>query len=235
MNTSAGAGRASGRRVNLNSDYRPLRERVRDEIRERIINGDYAPGARIIEREIADELGVSRIPIRESLRMLEIEGFVAVLPRKGVVVKQLSESDVVKLFEVREALEVCATRLAASNASDADITRLRKLLERAEQADAKGAVDKVQQANVGFHDELIKICGNEILGGLLEPLQGRLHWLFRQHAHPGDLVAEHRALLEAVASRDPERATEAAMAHVQTNRERALKWLFHTEEKAEEA
>lgn len=119
---------------------------MRDEIRERIINGEYAPGARIIEREIAAELGVSRIPIRESLRMLEMEGFVEVLPRKGVVVKQLSQNDVVKLFEVREALAVLAVRLAASNASDADITRLRKLLERAEKADGKGAVDKVQQA-----------------------------------------------------------------------------------------
>lgn len=207
-------------------DYVPLRDKVRDEIRQRIIDGDYPPGSRIVERDLAEEFGVSRIPVREAFRMLETEGFVTVVARRGVIVRQLAEQDVAELFDVREALEVLACRRAAENATKADLRRLRQALDRAQKACSAGDRRAAGAANESFHDELIAIAHNKLLAGLLEPLQGRLHWLFRQHDNPSELYEEHMRLYETIASGDPDRAAAQALEHVRVNRDLALRLLF---------
>ncbi|MGH3437666.1 MAG: GntR family transcriptional regulator [Sciscionella sp.] len=214
------------KRLELSADFTPLRDRVRDEVRRRIIEGIYPPGMRIVERDLADELGVSRLPVRESLRTLESEGFVSVVPRRGVVVRRLTEHDVAQLFDVREALEVLACRRATERATKADLVRLRRILARARKAIDTGSTTAIGRANEAFHDELIRLAGNELLTDMLEPLQGRLHWLFRQHDDPAELVDEHTELYEAIASGDPDRTAAQALTHVQVNRNIALKLLF---------
>lgn len=218
--------------LELSADFTLLRDRVRDELRRRIIDGVYPPGQRIVERELAVELGVSRIPIRESFRMLESEGFVSVVPRRGVIVRSLTERDVLQLFDVREALEVLACRRGAENATKADLARLRRIIVRADKAAEAGDLHGVGLANEVFHDELIRIAKNDLLANLLEPLQGRLHWLFRQHSDPVDLVRQHDQLLDAIGSGDPDRAAVCALAHVQANRDLAIHLLFHQSESA---
>lgn len=207
-------------------DFVPLRDRVRDEIRQRIIDGDYPPGGRIVERDIADELGVSRIPVREAFRMLQTDGFVAVVPRRGVIVRQLSEEDVIELFDVRESLEVLACRRAAERATKADLRRLHRVLDQARKAVEETDFRAAGSANEAFHDEIIALARNKLLAGLLEPLQGRLHWLFRQHDNPAKLYNEHVQLCDAIASGDPDVAAAQALEHVRVNRQLALQLLF---------
>lgn len=212
--------------IPLGVAHTPLRDQIREQLRKRIIDGRLPPGARLVERELAAELGVSRVPVREAVRMLESEGFVQVVPRRGVVVKQLSRTDVEELFDVRESLEVLATRRAAENSRPADLRRLAQHLKKARRALDTGKIEQFGDANEAFHDEIIALARNQLLAGMLEPLQGRLHWLFRQIDNPERLWEEHRRLYDAIASGDPELATTQALSHVRINRDIAMRLLF---------
>jgi DNA-binding GntR family transcriptional regulator len=157
--------------------------------------------------------------------MLESEGFVQVVPRKGVVVRQLSRRDVEELFDVREALEVLATRRAAESATPEELRRMRDILDAGDAAFPEDPAE-AQRANEAFHDALIAMAHNDLLASLLEPLQGRLHWLFRQNEDVGELGHEHRRLYDAIASGDADRAGALALEHVQVNRAVAVRLLF---------
>lgn len=205
--------------VAIDADYKPLRDRVRDELRERIIDGVYPPGTRLVETEIAAQLGVSRLPVREGLRALESEGFVKTLPRRGAVVVELSPQDVEELFDVREALEMLASRQAAERATKAELRRVRAILDRACRALDAGDRVALGRANEAFHDAILRLSGNKLLQSVLEPLQGRLHWLLRQTGDPYDLLEEHTAWFEAIAAGSPDLAAERAREHARLNRE----------------
>ncbi|NKX56459.1 GntR family transcriptional regulator [Arthrobacter mobilis] len=193
---------------------RPLREEVRDALRNRIFEGHYAPGTRLIERDLANEFNVSRLPVREALRMLRQEGLVTERATRGSVVAALSEKDVRDLFDVRESLEVLACRLAAERATPADLRRLAGLLDEASAALARGALREAQRANSEFHDTVGQIADNDFLRSALEPLQGRMHWLFRHATDLPELIQEHRELFEAIASGDPDRAAARSAQHI---------------------
>jgi DNA-binding GntR family transcriptional regulator len=213
-------------KVPLGLAHVPLRDQIRDQIRNRIVRGEMAPGSKMIERELATELGVSRVPVREALRMLETEGFVDVIPRRGVVVKHLSRTDVEELFDVRESLEALTARRAAERATEASLRRLRRHLDRAHRAAQANKVDQFGDANLAFHDEIAAIAQNSLLETILEPLRGRLDWLFRQADDPERLCAEHEQLYEAIASGDAAAAGSVAVHHVNSSRATALRLLF---------
>lgn len=213
-------------KVPLGLAHVPLRDQIRDQIRNRIVRGEMAPGSKMIERELATELGVSRVPVREALRMLETEGFVHVIPRRGVVVKHLSRTDVEELFDVRESLEALTARRAAERATEASLRRLRRHLDKAHRATQANKVDQFGDANVAFHDEIAAIAQNSLLETILEPLRGRLDWLFRQADDPDRLCAEHEQLYEAIASGDAGAAGSVAVHHVNSSRATALRLLF---------
>lgn len=198
---------------------RPLRENIRDTLRSRIFDGHYPPGTRLIERDLATEFGVSRLPVREALRMLGQEGLIEDRLPRGSVVKGLSPKEIRDLFAVREALEVQASRLAAACATHDDLTHLEALLDRASDALARGAIMEAHQANNDFHDHVTRIADNEFLRIALEPLQGRMHWLFRHVNDLGELIQEHRDLLAAIASGDPERAAAQSTHHINMYKE----------------
>lgn len=215
--------------VELDADYKPLRERVHDTLRGRIIDGIYQPGHRMVELELADQLGVSRAPVREALRALESEGFVTVVPRKGVVVSVLTARDVQELFDIREALDVLACRRAAERATPAELAELKAQVEAARSALKEQDFAKFGRANEAFHDKIIELAQNGHLARLVQPLQGRLHWLLRQTDRPAELCEEHDALYRAIASGDPEGAGAEALRHDLANRAIALKVLFQAE------
>ncbi|MVU82817.1 FCD domain-containing protein [Nocardia sp. ET3-3] len=192
---------------------RPLREVVRDRLRTRIFEGHYAPGTRLVERDLAAEFDVSRLPVREALRMLVQEGLVTERGR-GSVVAELSEKDVADLFEVRHSLEVLACSLVAQRATAEDLARLEGILDRAVDALSRGSINEAHRANSEFHDEITRIADNRFLRTALEPLQGRMHWLFRHVTNLPELVQEHRDLLAAIASGDPERAAAQSAQHI---------------------
>ncbi|MFD9893016.1 GntR family transcriptional regulator [Amycolatopsis sp. NPDC059027] len=207
------------------------RQRVRDELRERILTGRLRPGDRLVERELAEDLGVSRVPVREAIRSLEAEGFLAVQSPRRVVVRQLARVDVEELFDVREALEGLAAGLAAERATPADLKRLERALEAAAKATVRGDGTRIAALNVRFHDEIVAIAGNTLLSTVLQPLEGRLRWLTSQNEHWADLLGEHRRLYEAIASGDAERARTTAAEHVRVNREVTLTTLFADEDR----
>lgn len=207
----------------IGSDYSPLRDQVREELRDRIGDGRLAPGQHLIETALAEEFGVSRIPVREALRGLEREGLVTTVPRRGVVVSELTRADIVHLFEVRSALEVLAFRLAAEHATDDDMEHLRAVL-----ADTQDAIDRndrleTVRGNMQFHDSVMRISGNPFLASALEPLLGRIRWLIGHGHEPQRDISEHRALAEAIGAHDPDGAAALAAAHLLASRTHGLR------------
>ncbi|MFB0838484.1 GntR family transcriptional regulator [Arthrobacter sp. E44] len=193
---------------------RPLRETVRDTLRTRIFEGHYAPGTRLVERELAAEFSVSRLPVREALRMLRQEGLISDRGARGAEVSSLSPKDVEDLFDVRQSLEVLACRLAAKRATREHLDYLKGLLDNAEAFLAKGSVMEAHRSNSEFHDAITRIADNNFLKSALEPLQGRMHWLFRHVSDLPELIREHRELYAAIASGDPDRAAAQSASHI---------------------
>ncbi len=201
----------------------PLRDIVRDHLRAQIIVGDYPAGSRLVEEAVAKALGVSRNPVREALRVLETEGFVEFLPRRGASVSAMTEGEVLEILTVRAHLESLTARLAARYASHADVARLRSVL-----AAAQGAIDQEDPARVGalnteFHELVLRAARNQVLIDIITPLRGRLQRIFVESFsvdRAGESLREHSELVDAIADHDEERAAVLGTDHV----ERAHAW-----------
>jgi DNA-binding GntR family transcriptional regulator len=210
-----------GASQSIGASHRPLRDKVVDELRRRIIDGVYPPGDRLTEERLADDFGVSRNPVRESIRVLEAEGFLIAQPRRGAVVATMSVQDVEDLFDVRLPLEALAATLAAQRAGPAGAAALDKLLARARTT--KRMAD-LAALNTQFHATICALSGNALLIGMMESLHGRLQWVYRQSAETRAAYswAEHEELVAAIRAGDGEAAGAAARTHVLAARESAL-------------
>jgi DNA-binding GntR family transcriptional regulator len=197
-----------------------LRDVVCDKIRAQIIDGQHPPGGRLVEDRLADQLGVSRNPVREALRILEAEGFVEMKPRRGAFVARLSAKDVSNIFDVRAALEAVVARSAARNATERDVTRIERVLDSAMSAVARGDLARVAVLNRRFHEQMLEMAGNVYLRDVLSPLRGRMQTLFQvtAAARAAESLQEHRQLLEAIAAHDEAAAAELAVLHVEAVR-----------------
>jgi DNA-binding GntR family transcriptional regulator len=200
----------------------PLRDIVLERIRTGIADGTWAPGARLVERDLAQELAVSRVPVREALQMLEREGFVQLLPRRGAVVRELTRKVVEDLFDIRQALEVLAARLVAERIDDEGLSRLHEVVEEGRRALEADDRTRIGTANTTFHETMLELSRNDSLRALLEPLSGRLRWLFRQTSDYQRVQAEHEQIYAALAARDAELAAAVALAHVRASRHMLL-------------
>ncbi|MER5541851.1 GntR family transcriptional regulator [Streptomyces sp. NPDC001118] len=206
-----------------------VRERVLASLREDIIAGRLAPGDRLVERELAERFGVSRVPVREAIRALVAEGFVLFESARRTVVRRLTPTDVRELFELREALEVYAAGLAASRVSPEALAELRQLLDQASRATEEGDAEAITDINTRFHDRIRALAGNSLLISVMEPVDGRLRWLTRRNEEWPQLLTEHRELYEAIASGDPDRARAHALDHVRANYRSTVRRLFGTD------
>ncbi|MEV7005176.1 GntR family transcriptional regulator [Streptosporangium sp. NPDC051022] len=194
-------------------------------VRERIIDGTYKPGARIRERTVAEELGISRIPIREAFPRLESEGFIRSLPRRGAVVASLTVRDVNELYDVRGSFEVLATRLAAEQCSlGASAETLRQILDEAETAVATNDGVLLSATNSRFHAEILTLSDNQLLQDLMAPILGRVNRLFYivPESNQVDFHREHAELYRAISSGQVELAAALAFAHVEHSRHDTL-------------
>ncbi|KHL17269.1 UNVERIFIED_CONTAM: GntR family transcriptional regulator [Mumia flava] len=193
-----------------------LRLHAYETLKSRIIDLDLAPGQRLVERDVAAELGVSRVPLREALHMLEAEGLVVVVPRQGAMVAAFTPDDIRALFEVRESVEVLAARLAAERRSDSDLARMRTLLVEAQVALDAGDDAATAAANAGFHRAVLDACGNPLLQSMMGPLQARVQWLFHltKRRDTREQREEHAGILDAIDARDGERAAQLYLAHI---------------------
>ncbi|WP_217235636.1 GntR family transcriptional regulator [Streptomyces sp. AC555_RSS877] len=203
-----------------------VRERVLATLRQEIIAGGLRPGDRLVERELAERFGVSRVPVREAIRALVTEGFVHFETPRRAVVRRLTPNDVKELFELREALEVYAAGLAAARATPDDLAEVQALLDLAAAATEAGDAEAITDVNSRLHDRLVAMADNSLLINALEPVAGRLRWMTRRNEEWPQLLVEHRELYEAIASGDPERARAHALAHVRTNYHSTMRQLF---------
>lgn len=199
----------------------PLSIQLQQELRRRIIAGIYPQGMRLTEQRIAEELNVSRIPLREAIPQLEVEGFVLNTPRQGVVVRTWTTKDVDDLFDARLALESRAAWLAAQRAaSGMPPVRLWEAFAESQAALAAGDPLEMSIVNARFHEELVVAAGNELLASLMAAVAGRTAWLFFLTSGRNNHVAcdEHRSITEAVADGNGLLAQSLTEAHIELGR-----------------
>ncbi|HHY40443.1 MAG TPA: GntR family transcriptional regulator [Syntrophaceticus sp.] len=205
--------------VKLDS-YKPLREVVFETLREAIITGVLRPGERLMESQLAEELGVSRTPVREAIRKLELEGFVVMVPRKGAYVAGISLKDIADVFEVRAALESLATELAAERITEDELEELERILVKMSEIIEKGEIEQLVECDKKFHDTLYRASRNRRLMQILSNLQDEVQ-RFRSVslAYPGRMrtaLEEHRKVVEALAERDLVQAKVLAWEHIES-------------------
>ncbi|MFY9323791.1 MAG: GntR family transcriptional regulator [Syntrophomonadaceae bacterium] len=204
--------------VNLES-YKPLRELVFDALREAIINGTLKPRERLMEIQLAEELGVSRTPIREALRKLELEGFIVMVPRKGAYVADISFKDIADVFEIRAALEALAAGLAAERITDEELEEMERLVAEKAEAISGYDMDRLIRVDTLFHDAIYKASRNQRLTNIINNLREQIQrYRTTSLAYPGRMkrsLEEHRGIVEAIQSRDPQIAQQVAREHIE--------------------
>ena len=209
--------------------YKPLRELVCENIRQAIIDGTFSPGERLMEIQLADEMGVSRTPVREAIRKLELEGFVVMIPRRGTYVADISIKDITEIYEIRTCLDTLAAGLAAERITDEELEALNRLLVEIGQHIADNNMEKIVEADTAFHDILYQASRNERLRSIINNLREQLTGIRgRSMSYPGCLIEtmeEHRTLVDSIAARDSERAQEAARVHIENAEHTLMKSL----------
>lgn len=213
-------------KVNLN-DYKPLREVIFNTLREAIIVGELKPGERLMEVQLAEKMGVSRTPVREAIRKLELEGLVEMLPRKGAHVADLSVKDIMDVLEVRATLDGLATRLSALRITDEEIKDLKHQLSLfinyVEKDNLQGSIKK----DVEFHDIIYRSSRNEkliqISNNLREQVQRFRVIYIKDYSSSRELIREHTEILEAITGRDPSAAMECAQRHIKNQEETIIR------------
>jgi DNA-binding GntR family transcriptional regulator len=183
-----------------------------------ILRGDFQPNERLIEMDLAQLYNVGRAAIRTTLARLEQDGLVEREPNRGARVRAISEEEAVETLEARAVLEGLAARYAARNVTDADIVDLRAIVGEMEARLAEGDLLGISEGNTRLHSRLLEIANNKTVARLIERLHAQhVRSQFRLILVPGRpprSVAEHRAIVEAVASRDPDAAETAMRSHL---------------------
>ncbi|MHB1710857.1 MAG: GntR family transcriptional regulator [Acidimicrobiales bacterium] len=194
----------------------PLWIRVHRSLEDAITSRALAPGTVIVEAEISRRLGVSRIPVREALRMLERDGWIAVEPRVGRSVREMTAEEVTQLFEIREFVDGNAAESAARLIGRNDTKRLQSVLDEEALAGRENDRTRIVELNVEFHSEVARLAENAFLGRLSALLSKYTQWA--QGAFAGSERApglgDHAKLLEAIAAGDAETAKKVAREHV---------------------
>lgn len=209
-------------------NHRPLREIVYEELKLLILTGKISPGMRLMEEELAEDMGVSRTPIREAIRKLEKEGLITIEPRRGAYVSQISTKDMVEILEVRQNMEGLAAELAAQRMTEEDKEKLRDIAKAYEDAVATGDMAEMIRCDTAFHHIIVEATQNKILIQMVEQLQElvlRFRYIYYDNFKRAEqMLSEHQAIYEAIAEGDTEIARDSANLHIDR-----LKTLILTE------
>ena len=211
--------------VNRRSLHDELVERIRD----MIIEGQLAPGARIHEGQVCAAFGVSRTPLREALKYVASEGLIDLVPGRGAVVRKLSRRDVRGMLDVLSALEVLAARLACRHASTGAIAHIRSLHDAMMQFYADRNRLEYYKLNQAIHSGIVALSGNDCLAQTHESIQLRLKRI-RFIGNEGQAkwdgaVAEHKEMIEALEARDEQRLAAIVELHLERTWERVVDWV----------
>ena len=172
---------------------------------------------RLDERTLSRDLGVSRTPIREAMTMLEREGFVRTVPRRGIFVVRKSKREIIEMIQVWAALEALAARLATAHASDRDIAGLRHLFDEFQEHSPQGHIDEYSDANIKFHQAIIHLSGNQVLADMTETLfihvRAIRHLTIGQGDRAARSIVDHMNIIKALQARNPEQASKLCLEH----------------------
>lgn len=215
-------------------EYLPLRDVVFTTLRQAILRGELKPGERLMEIQLANKLGVSRTPIREAIRKLELEGLVLMIPRKGAEVAEITEKNLRDVLEVRESLEVLAVQLACERMTEEELEVLKEAAQAFEAVIESNDITKIAEADVSFHDVVYNATNNQRLIQLLNNLREqmyryRVEYLKRSEARP-NILREHEALIGFIEARDKEQASENICKHIENQVEEVVRTITEKEE-----
>lgn len=199
---------------------------VQAEIERMILDGELAAGAKLTESTLADLLGVSRGPVREAFRMLEEAGLVHTEKNRGVFVRHVPIEEALEIFELRAVMDLYVGRKLAESLATKDVRELRQLVDGMDQAVKASHAADYHRLNLQFHDHLLELAGNAKLTATYRKLVNELSLFRRQNLTRESMTAysrEHRQIVKAIASGDPEAAGQAMYQHVMSSRERTLR------------
>ena len=207
------------------NEYLPLREVVFNTLRDDILRGELEPGERLMEIHLAEKLGVSRTPVREAIRKLELEGLVKMIPRRGAVVASITISDLEDVLEVRKVLEQLTVKLACEKITDEEIALLKKYHEEFAKAINTNDLTSLAEKDVSFHDVIYNASHNNRLIQILNNLREQMYRYRLEYIKDRQkrklLVSEHEKILNAVMNRDSTTAEAAIDAHI-ANQEKTI-------------
>lgn len=204
-------------KVTMN-EYLPLRDVVFNTLRQAILKGELEPGERLMEIQLAERLGVSRTPIREAIRKLELEGLVLMIPRKGAEVAKISARSLRDVLEVRRALEELAIELACPRMTEEDLGELQKAQDEFKKAIADGDAMRIAETDEHYHDVIYSGTQNAKLIQMLNNLREQMYRYRLEYIKDADkrkiLILEHERVLKAIRDRKVAEAKEAMREHI---------------------
>lgn len=199
-------------------EFLPLRDVVFNTLRQAILTGELKPGERLMEIHLANRLGVSRTPIREAIRKLELEGLVTMIPRRGAEVAEITEKSLQDVLEVRRALDALSVELACDRITEEDLKQLEKACKCFEETIEGKDLKKIAQADVALHDIIVKATGNarlvQMVNNLSEQMYRYRFEYIKDESNHQRLVEEHRVIFESLKRKDKETASQTAKLHI---------------------
>lgn len=215
----------------------PLRDVVFNTLRQAILTGELKPGERLMEIHLADKLGVSRTPVREAIRRLELEGLVTMIPRRGAEVAQITEKSMSDVLEVRRALDALCAELACDRITPEELESLKKACDHFEQCIATGDAKKIAQADVALHDIIVRATGNQRLIQLVNNLSEQMYRYrfeyIKDSSQHENLVKEHRIIYQSIVDKEKETAAAAARTHIDNQKKAIMRQIRLERKKAE--
>ena len=219
--------------VNMD-EYLPLRDVVFKTLRQAILKGELEPGERLMEIQLAERLGVSRTPIREAIRKLELEGLVLMIPRRGAEVAKISEKNLRDVLEVRRSLEELAIDLACQRIQEEELETLREAQKEFAAAIAVGDAMEIAQTDEKFHEIIYSGTGNQKLMQILSNLREQMYRYRLEYIKDANkrqiLLVEHEQILKALSLRHVQEARLAVREHIDNQEITVLKNLKEQEE-----
>ena len=211
------------------NEYLPLRDVVFQTLRQAILRGELKPGERLMEVRLAKKLGVSRTPIREAIRKLELEGLVLMIPRRGAEVAEITEKSMRDVLEVRRALEVLAVSLSCDRISGEQIEALKEAAEEFDRSLTSDDVTRTAESDVHFHDIIYRSTDNQRLIQLLSNLgeqmyRYRVEYLKHREFHP-QISREHKELISYLEAGQKGQAEEKIAVHIDKQAQAVLETI----------
>lgn len=222
--------------LQINMDeFLPLRDVVFNTLRQAILTGELKPGERLMEIHLANRLGVSRTPIREAIRKLELEGLVTMIPRRGAEVAQITEKSMNDVLEVRRAMDALCVELACDRITQEELEELKTACDSFEQAVKTGDAKKIAQADVALHNIIVQATGNQRLVQLVNNLSEQMYRYrfeyIKDSSQHENLVEEHRIIYESIVRKDKETASQAAKMHIDNQKKAIIRQIRLDHEK----